>query len=353
MKWQAEQEVERFFQEQAGSNLTLKEFTKDFFVWGRCKWIENQHRRDHSFSPPVAQQRRAHLDNYILPEWGDYLLQELSGFDIDRWLLSLSTIFKQAGGGKKPRPLSNQTKNHILFTFRIVIRDAVNRDFIEQNPLEKVKPLGEKRKKRDIFTSDELKALFPDRNRKLLQVWHSWKHAALFCILASTGIRSGEARALQIKHVRSDHWIVIKRAAKDAGEVGKTKTKNERVVYLPPKAWRLLQAWLTELPFKEQEDFIFIGDRRGRPIGRRSVSTYIHRVLKRAEVDTEGRNLVAHSFRHTWNTYMRRILPEDILRAYMGHKTERMTFNYDHPTVEDSIKKLNGTQKLIEGGLDF
>ena len=353
VKWQAEQEAEKFFKDRAGSNATLKEFTKDFFVWGRCRWIEKQHKRDHSFSPSVAKQRRSHLDNYILPKWGDYLLRELHEPDIDDWLLSLNTADKISESNEEKRPLSNQTKNHILFTFRIVMREAENRGFIDHSPVDKVKPLGEKRKKRDIFTLEDLRLLFPDEDNKLLHIWRSWKHAALYCILAGTGIRSGEVRALQIQHIRPDRWIVINQAVKDDGTVGTTKTKTDRVVYLPPKAWQLLRTWLAELPFKDQEDYIFIGNQRGRPISKRTVSMYFHGVLERAEIKIEGRNLVPHSFRHTWNTYMRRLLPEETLRAYTGHQSEQMTDNYDHPTVDDRIKKLSGTQKLIEKGLSF
>lgn len=349
VKWRAELEAEKFLSKKSGKNLTLRAFAKDFFVWGRCRWIENQHRRDHPFSEPVAQSRRSHLENYIFPVWGDYLLRELRPFDINDWLLSLCSCEKD----KQGRELSNQTKNHILFTFRIVMREAESREFIEHNPLNKVKPLGEKRKKRDIFTLEDLAALFPDDDERLLYIWRSWKHAALFCILASTGIRSGEVRALQIQHVRPDRWIVIKQAMKANGKAGTTKTNAERVVYLTTKAWHILQSWLEELPFKDPEDYIFIGNQRGRPLAQRNVSMYFHGVLDRAGIDTEGRNLVVHSFRHTWNTYMRRVLPEETLRAYTGHKTERMTDTYDHPTIDDRIKRLTGSRELIEGGLSF
>jgi hypothetical protein len=45
---------------------------------------------------------------------------------------------------------------------------------------------------------------------------------------------------------------------------------------------------------------------------------------------------------------MRAVLPEAILRQFTGHKTPEMTGLYDHPTLSDSVKRLESSRALVE-----
>lgn len=45
---------------------------------------------------------------------------------------------------------------------------------------------------------------------------------------------------------------------------------------------------------------------------------------------------------------MREVLPEKILREFAGHRSEAMTERYDHPVLEDRLKKLAGARGLIQ-----
>jgi hypothetical protein len=51
---------------------TMDEFCKDFFVWGKCKWIAAQKRGKvrRRISEGAALGRRIHLTKWILPEFG-------------------------------------------------------------------------------------------------------------------------------------------------------------------------------------------------------------------------------------------------------------------------------------------
>jgi hypothetical protein len=87
------------------------------------------HDKKRPFSEYHAKARRGHLVNHILPMFGNKRLGDLTQPMIERWLGALR--------------LSTQTKNHVLHSFKIVTRGAE-------------------------------------------------KYAALFMVLATTGIRSGE-----------------------------------------------------------------------------------------------------------------------------------------------------------------
>jgi integrase len=129
-----------------------------------------------------------------------------------------------------------------------------------------------------VLTTDELRKLFPPTQEKLLEIWKTQAYAALFLTMATTGIRSGEARALAWRHLLPDGWLLV----------------------------------------------------------------------ERAEINTEGRNLVAHSLRHSYNTLMRAVLPEEVLRRFTGHKTPKMSATYDHPALLDQIKKLAQSRGIVE-----
>jgi integrase len=313
----------------------LEDFTGDFFRWGSCPWIARQHAKGRSFGQYQARTRRAHLDNHILPKFGKRRLSELTRPAIESWLIAL--------------PLSNQSKNHVLYTFRIVLREAKSERLLRENPLQEAEPLGRNPRRRDVFTMDELKLLFPKTKEKLLEVWKTEKWGTLFMVLATTGIRSGEARALQWRHLLSGGWLLVEQACKMDKTIGRTKTGEERVVALPRRTLTALESWKKHSPFQDPQHFVFFGTAEDRPLNVESVTHFLPGAMKRAGVQITGRNLVPHSLRHTYNTIMRRVLPEEILRKLTGHKSPEMTALYDHPAVNDRILQLEGARDLVEG----
>ncbi len=254
---------------------------------------------------------------------------------IENWLVALD--------------LANQTKNHMLYTLRIVLSEAKSEKLIPSNPLAEAEPLARNHRSRDALTMDELHKLFPKPHlARLLEVWKTLEYASLFMTLASTGIRSGEARALAWRHVLPGGWLFVERAVKMGGSIGPTKTQDKRVIALPSRTRAILRLWHGESPFKEPEHLIFYGMAADKPLNVKTVTDWFPGALARAECKTTGKNLVVHSLRHTYNTIMRPVLPEEILRLFTGHKTPEMTALYDHPALLDQIKKLEGARGIVE-----
>jgi integrase len=166
--------------------------------------------------------------------------------------------------------------------------------------------------------------------------------------MATTGVRSGEVRALQWRHILPGGWLHVQQAVKIGGLIGTTKTGEERVIAIPSRTVAMLDLWKERTLYKEPDDFIFPGRDEGRPTNVETLTHFFPGALERAKIPVEGRNLVVHSLRHTYNTIMRAVLPEEILRQFTGHKTPEMTGLYDHPTVEDTVKRLEGTRALVD-----
>ena len=283
------------------------------------------------------------LDNHVLPRFGSMKLDALNRPMIEKWLVDL--------------PLSNQTKNHCMYMMRNILREAAAEGIIKANPLEHAEPMGKTGRKRDVFTLDELQLLFPRTREGLLAIWTTAKYAALFQTMASTGIREGEARALIWRHVLPEGWLVVALAVKEDATIGPPKNGEARVVKLPPKAKEALDWWYEKTPFRGPNDLVFFGGAATRPLNRRTFQDILTRAMvgehrddesKAPRIVREGRFLTTHSFRHTFNTMMRRVLPADHLQALMGHKDGRMSEHYDHPDVEAQIKYLEASQAQIE-----
>jgi len=282
--------------------------------------------------------RRAHLDNYICKRFGQYRLEDLNPVQIENWLVAL--------------PLANQTKRHILYTLRIVLREAEREGVIARSPAEQVEPVARNHKPRDVFTKAELQQLFPADDARLFEIWGSLKYAAAFLILASTGIRSGELRALRWSALLQDaNVLVVENGVKSDGTIGPTKTGKVRVVPLTGRAAALLSAWRSNAPDLEPEAPIFPGRSGKGVMDRVTLPSRLTAALSRAEIATNGRNVVVHSFRHTFNTLMRPVLPLTVLQGITGHSTDAMTNHYDHPTISVMVKDLGKQRESLAGAI--
>ena len=314
--------------------MLLEDYAKNFFVWNKCSWIKRQHAKDRSFSKPVARSRRSHLEKYIFPVFGNTDLTNLNAVEIENWIVSLD--------------LSNQTKNHIIYTLNIILKEAKREKLITANPLDDVEPMAKKYKERDTFTVEELKRLFPRDRRKLLTVWGDIYYSTYFMLLATTGMRVSEARALQWGDVLWEiGGILILRAVKEDRTIGEPKAKERRGILLPELTVKTLKWWNSKTPLTETDDFIFPGANPEKPITKESISRHFKPAFRRAGIDTSNRNIVIHSFRHTYNSIMRGILPERTLREFTGHRSEQMTERYDHPELETRLRQLLPAQEIL------
>jgi len=246
-KGEARQVAEDFINSLSSQSTTLKKYTENFFVWEKCPWIKRQHAKGRSFSESTARSRRSHLYNYIIPKFGNRKLESLNRVEIENWLINLEAHTKKDEEQKKDqvrKKLSNQTKNHILYTFRIILREAERERIIPFNCLGTVESLANNPKERGVFTKDELNKLFPEDIYKMITIWGRKEYAYMFYTLATTGLRSGEVRALQWKHIiwnEQGNGLRIEKPVKGNETFGTTKTGYSRVVVLSKRVDEYLQ----------------------------------------------------------------------------------------------------------------
>jgi integrase len=313
---------------------TLEEYAKDFFDESKCTWVKTQRAKGRPFSKAVAAQRRSHVVNYLIPQFGKLQLTEITKRNVEAWLADL--------------PLANSSRNQLLFSLRIILRDAVDAEILYANPLERCEMFGKDTIERDPFTLAEMHALFPDSFDKLVKVWGDAEHATAFTLLATTGVRCGEVRALRWLHLlEGGRALLIDSAFKHDGTLGTTKSGDARAVLVPAQAQRVLSWWRRKTTWKDPDDLLF-RDAAGNPRNHNWLRRAFRPALDAAKIKPGDRNIVVHSFRHTYNSMMRTVLPDAILRAMTGHRSESMTRVYDHPDAEALVRRLDSVKGLID-----
>jgi hypothetical protein len=140
-------EIERARTAVPGADITLASFAIDFFIPGRCSWLKRQEAKGRPVSEAWARAKRQMLVNHVFPALGKVRLDRLTRPMIERFLVDLK--------------LSNQTRNHLLYALKTVLAEAEAEGLITRNPLEHAEPLGKQARRRDVFSLEELRLLFP------------------------------------------------------------------------------------------------------------------------------------------------------------------------------------------------
>lgn len=326
---------------------TLEEFADGFYRWPDASFIKRQLAKGRSFGKAHADLCQGYLDNWIVPAFGKRSLRSLSKKAIDEWLVGIK--------------IANSTKNHILYAFRAVLQDAVDDGKLEKSPLDRVEALGSTAKPRDVFSVADYAELFPPG--PLEGVWGSQRKGLFFLILAGTGIRSGECRALSWRQVLwTGRALLIDRACIGGSLViGPVSDKKggSRIVLMPSRVQQALRDWENVSLWKRSEDLVFPGKSRDLAMSAASVSHALTLAIGRLEktarkqgqlppISREGRSLVVHSFRHTWVTRMKRLALGTIVPRLVGHHNEETTNLYDHPTQLEILSEMEPARQAVE-----
>jgi len=199
--------------------------------------------------------------------------------------------------------------------------------------------------------------------------------------MTSTGLRNSEARAITpAQLILSDGEKIAKMVGTDGREAenplgetkneiryglildrvlsrkntaimhlkkGDDKNRKMRIEVIPEKTVKYLKHWLSIRPMNNELLFPFRG-------GCIKCGYLIYRIgigLKNAEINTEKRILTPHSLRYTFNTKMRNRIPDEKLRALMGHDQEGMTDYYtimSMAELEEQFLYLRDSGKAID-----
>ena len=315
--------------------VTFRDFTEDFFVWGKCEYILDRNTfGGKSISKNHAYTERGYIKNRIQPYFKNTLMSDISTEDIKNYVISM----------RKKAEITDGSINHIIKIVKIIFSEAVRRKVLTEDPTKGISYIPVNQKDRGILTIEEVHKLF--NYETMMEIWgcETTYIFNLFAVL--TGCRRGEILGLLNKYVHNE-YAEIKHSWNRISGLTPTKTKETRIVPLPAGLSKLLN----EIKGFDPDGFIFSFDNGEKPYPGYQILNSLYEALDNigiSEDERKNRNITFHSFRHFFNTYCRaNNVTDDKVRAVTGHKTQAMVDNYTHFNVDD-YKEIAEIQKKIE-----
>ena len=329
-------------------SMSINDFAKDMFIEGAAhlvRWAA----KGKILKRQTINQHRRHLTGYLLPKFGKLKFSEINPAAVEDFLLE--------------QRLSNSCRSTILYTLKLVMREARRSGIVDMIP--EFEPFKRNGRRQDTLSSEELLKLFPYDEKELIRIWKrpddmkkerdeiALMFGTLFCVTVSAGLRSGEVRALhrdQVSVVNSG--LVIDRAVDDLGKIGLLKKATEddprsRAVIIPDITLKMLERWLEIAPdCPDYHGLVF--SYRGKPIANYYILDRFRFGLDRLGIDYEKRRLTVHCLRYTYNTRMRTLLSEQVLREFVGHRSVEMTDHYDRPILLERLAAYQGVKPSVE-----
>jgi integrase len=312
---------------------TLKYYAKDLFV-PNGYWDRKRKQKGNGVIEKVLYKKFLIVRKHIIPIWGDMPIDKITVKIIDNELYKLN--------------FAGSTKNEILACLKDIYKHLVEEEVIKENPVKNVAcfskiPLN----RRGALTPDEIQKLFPQNRMGLLKIWGSEMYACAFLILKDTGLRPGELRALQWRdwNYKKRFFPIVK--AIEAGTRAKikgTKTGTNKPAIVSEFTAEYIEYFKICSKRINPDDFIFCL-RTGRPPKNEIMSKHFQKGVRRAGL---GRlKITPYWLRHTFNTRMLEIMPDEIARKLMGHTTSVMTRHYRDADVNSLLREAEKISEFL------
>lgn len=259
--------------------------------------------------------------------------------------LHLQEVLNRVREGYAPR-----TVRKVYTRLKALFREAVALELLARNPAEGLKlrlPEGEKAAR--ALEPWEIERLLGEADRS-----RSREMALLLRLVLETGLRRGEALALQWKDVDLERgelrvwraWVKVN----GKGSFTSPKTRAaKRIVPLPPGLGERLRTLREELlerltPRELEEAFLFGGDR---PFDPDAFNHYLRRLAQRAGLG----KVRVHDLRHTWATLaLSRGIPLEVVSERLGHASPNITLGiYRHLLEEERRGYVLDLEALLKG----
>lgn len=281
---------------------------------------------------------RYKCEAHIIPYFGHVKLADLTREDIEAWHRQLEKVISRRG-----TPLSASTIATVHAIFSSALNEAVERGRMQRNPCSRTPPPKARRVIPDPPSTAELEIL--------LQACAGRPDGARWVLAIMTGLRQGEALALQWRDIRlaSPAAVTVRRAAAwTDGKLSYKEPKSEagrRVVPLPAAAVAALKEHQKAQAVRDLSGLVFTG-----PDGTAQKPVRDYTAWKRLLAELGLPHYRVHDLRHAYATML---LEEGtdprVVQELMGHSSTRMLQVYQHvrpvmhARVVSSIDKLFGS----------
>lgn len=313
--------------------ITVNEIAENMFL-PNSEHVNRLNQLGKKLSPRTLSNYRGFLKE-ITKQFGNYYIEDLTIPMINGYLMNLTDR-------------SGSWKNSFLETLNHIYKEApwhCNYTVIKPE----FPRFSRKSKKADIFTSEELVSFFDGGN------WiDGLREYLLFLVMASCGLRLGEARGLRVKQfIEESHALIIDGFCERDGsrtnynKKGSDEDQKLRVTLVPDNTMSMVMSYIKSHSLSA-EDFIFQRE-GGRPLRQEYLESVFHRVLIKAGIDSTDRKLCPHSFRFTYVTRMRRNVDAETIKKMVGHSSIEMTEYYTRAAIPEMVSSIQGVLPAVNG----
>jgi integrase len=257
-----------------------------------------------------------HLAKHILPRFGDCAVESVTETLVQEFVADLkrATLERRRPNGTliKAYRLSRKTILNVVGVLKLVLGRKVWMSW----ELDLGKP---KRVRQRYFTQEQLRQIIemaPERYR------------VLFALLATTGLRIGEAAGLRLEDLDLDNGVIYVRRSVWNGQELEPKTENAvREIDIDPALAALLRDYIG--PSRRIRLF---EARNGSPLSAGNIrNRVLHPLLAKLGIPKAG----LHAFRHSRVTLLRKNgTPADLQKQWIGHSSLKTTDRYAHTDQE-------------------
>ena len=273
-----------------------------------------------------------YLKRHIEPKWGARLLKDVRTVEVEKWLHSLQY---SPGTRTKIRNIMSALFNH-----------AMRHEWMDRNPITKVRASAKRLRETDILTPAEFSSLLPELELR---------ERAMVMIAGSTGLRRSELMALTWSDINLQLMQINVRRSCVRNRFGDTKTEaSRRPVPLHPTVAETLHAWRAETLYSADHDFVFPSVRLNgkKPLTPDMVlKKWIRPALVRAGI--RDKVIGWHSFRHSLATNLRAAgVDLKTAQELLRHANSRITLEIYTRAISSTKREANDKvmQMFLEAG---
>lgn len=318
--------LDAYIKEEQQENLDADVLTVESWL---TAWMQDYYKP--SVRPSTYRANQDHARCHIIPELGAYPLKDLSVDAVQKMINDMAA--KGLTG----------TVRKTLSLLRRCLEQALQNDLIRKNVAkETVLPTLEEKRGQALTRDEQLKFIRMARHSYL---------GKIFILILATGLRSGEALALQWRDIDFDRATLrVQRTQVKYGPDGQSalstnapKTKDSaRVIPLLPQIVTMLRGVQEEqndlqeaLGLEFSDGYVFCRE-TGEMIGHSSADYAVREILKKSGIN---RSYSMHSLRHSFATRcLENGVPIKVVQEFLGHSSIEMTCDlYMH--VFDEIKQ--------------
>lgn len=309
------------------SGITFLEYAKPFFT-DECPRSIRRATEGKAYSPRTTKEYLYWKDKAILTD--DTLcsipISEIRRHNIIAFRSRLLTQYGACAA-----------VNKTMDALRAIFAEAEYLELIEYNPVSKVKMVVYERRETPLLTIQEVKSLLNP------EYYEEYRYFLAVAIVAYTGLRASEVRALQWLDLEPDR-IHVQRAWKDRGTViGTPKNGFDRYAALPSRLDSLIIK--DRLKHSQKADMWIVGLGPLRPLGYKKLHDQLQSAAKGVQV-----KVTLHALRHSLHTALRGFgVRDELLRAHFGWTGQGIQENYTHRIQYDLTPVAEAVDTLFGG----